>query len=95
MSASYRNASSGRGNLGTQPAASSIPGRKLRADCLRGRTFFTDLPFKRVARRGPVNTPVEIDLRQHTDVKIVCIPPGVNPFDPPMALGANGTKQAQ
>lgn len=57
--------------------------------------FFTDLPFKRVARRGPVNTPVEIDLRQHTDVKIVCIPPGVNPFDPPMALGANGTKQAQ
>jgi len=45
--------------------------------------------------REPVNTPVEIDLRQHTDVKIVCIPPGVNPFDPPMALGANGTKQAQ
>jgi putative nucleotidyltransferase with HDIG domain len=45
--------------------------------------------------REPVNSPVEIDLRQETDVKIVCIPPGVNPFDPPMAMAVNNAQQAQ
>ena len=33
--------------------------------------------------REPVNTPVELNLRDEPDVKIACIPPGANPFDPP------------
>jgi hypothetical protein len=44
----------------------------------------------------PVGSPIELDLRQDTDTKIVCIPPGENPFDPPMpvAASANGAPHA-
>jgi putative nucleotidyltransferase with HDIG domain len=43
--------------------------------------------------RESVNAPVELDLRQEPDVKIACIPPGANPFDPPalVVAGAGGT----
>jgi putative nucleotidyltransferase with HDIG domain len=39
-------------------------------------------------QREPVTSPVELDLRQSTDVRVACIPPGENPFDPPSALAA-------
>jgi putative nucleotidyltransferase with HDIG domain len=38
--------------------------------------------------REPTSSPVELDLRKDTDVKIVCIPPGESPFDPPKAKPA-------
>ena len=45
--------------------------------------------------REPVASPVEIDLRQDRDVKIVCVPPGENPFDPPRsASGAMAAPSA-
>jgi hypothetical protein len=44
--------------------------------------------------REPVSSPVEIDLQQDTDTKIVCIPPGENPFDPPKSVMADATSQA-
>jgi putative nucleotidyltransferase with HDIG domain len=48
-------------------------------------------------QREPVASPVEIDLRRQTDVRIVCVPPGENPFDPPkdVAAGVTGSPQAQ
>ena len=39
--------------------------------------------------REPVSSPIEIDLRQDGDTKIVCIPPGENPFDPPKSITAD------
>ena len=44
--------------------------------------------------REPVASPVELDLRNHTDAKLVCIAPGENPFDPPVPVAA-GTSSAQ
>ncbi|MCC7372684.1 MAG: HD-GYP domain-containing protein [Chloroflexi bacterium] len=36
------------------------------------------------ARRNAVHVPVEADLRQHADWKIVCLPPGEEPTAPPL-----------
>lgn len=36
------------------------------------------------ARRNEVATPVEADLRQHADWKLVCLPPGEEPTAPPL-----------
>ena len=44
--------------------------------------------------REPVSSPVEIDLRQDGATKIVCIPPGENPFDPPKSVMAGAASQA-